>query len=841
MQSSRLVVLALSLSPALAQAPALKDVHRVLPTFRETFRGQALGDVNGDLRVDLVIAGNQSPGEVWLASAGGTFTRLANAMPVFPNYGYALVLVDIDGDGDRDCVAANGPGGSTQQGGDDRVLINDGTGHFQESLHSPLAGSNMVSPCIAAPDIDGDGDQDVVIGGATTRVYVNNGAGQFVLDSNRLAPMIPAGVGLDFLDYDGDGDVDLFLGRLSSTYTGVGDCMYVNNGLGYFTATFVPGSVHDDMTNHAAARDFDADGDTDLLLVRTLVPNLTPAVRYLVNNGTGSFTVVAAPSLFPYSSQQLIVGDWNGDLLTDYALRVNGQVHAFVLTAAGQFQPSQLPVAGFGERTVHALDFDGDGDSDLLAASKSTYAQGGPLEAMRESSLLRNFGNAWADIPARDFPTMPFRKGTVQQVADIDLDGHLDVIWSPTQWNGGRIFRGSGAGSFVQLATGAFGGDASNTRSMAFGDVDLDGDVDIVCANDGGVIANTPSRLYRRTSGTFFTIAPLPALYASSAALGDVDGDNDLDLLLGGVQGTILTNDGTGTFTVLAGALPPAATWFIGGAFADFDGDTDLDIAACNGGWLRNNGSGFFTHVPVPGMPTAGNMQTADFDADGDPDLLVGWGQNQLLLNNGTGSFSSHVVPAPVSAWSGVAPIDVDGDGLRDIVYHDTNSTPSAGILRNTGGGSFVSLPGSVIEASPNVLWMNPGDFDEDGDVDLLVATEQATSIWRNLHHQLAWRSLPRVGFPLDLDLFGRANEPYVLGLSFVATPWPLGAFGTLHLDLAWLLVVASGQYDPNGAASFSLVVPAMPALIGLPVYWQALSGVQARFGNLEVTRLEGS
>ena len=99
---------------------------------------------------------------------------------------------------------------------------------------------------------------------------------------------------------------------------------------------------------------------------------------------------------------------------------------------------------------------------------------------------------------------------------------------------------------------------------------------------------------------------------------------------------------------------------------------------------------------------------------------------------------------------------------------------------------------------------------------------------------------LPGVGRTVDIDLWGRAAEPYILAYSFAKfpTPVPLPGWGPLWLDLGALQLFAYGYHDATGHVAFSTPVPNLPSMVGLELHWQALSGVVARLGNVETTRL---
>lgn len=291
---------------------------------------------------------------------------------------------------------------------------------------------------------------------------------------------------------------------------------------------------------------------------------------------------------------------------------------------------------------------------------------------------------------------------------------------------------------------------------LGVGDLDGDGDPDVLMAYGGGSMALTNDGGVLAVS-TEITVdgGPIPA--GSAAALADVDGDGDLDAFLGQQWGTadsILLNDGSGAFTAVALSRSDASP--SGGVFGDLDGDGDLDLVV---GRLQespepdlilagtefgegvdlylNDGSGSFTldNSRIPeGLETAmvWESELVDIDLDGDLDLYLAndfgpWlVKNQLLLNDGSGRFTlSTDCFCDLQMYAmGSAVGDVNDDGAPDLYLTDIGGPK---LLINEGDGTFYDgtlAAGADIPPTERNMssWGTVfADIDADMDLDLLV------------------------------------------------------------------------------------------------------------------------
>ena len=327
------------------------------------------------------------------------------------------------------------------------------------------------------------------------------------------------------------------------------------------------------------------------------------------------------------------------------------------------------------------LDFDGDGDLDLLMINggRSPNASGEfPAGTRPESRLYRRDADGRYSDATVEAGFIDMGIGVSCAVGDVDNDGDVDVYL--TKYGPDRLFENDGAGHFVDVSEAAGIGNPDYTTSAAFFDYDRDGRLDLVAIN------YTSDRLF-----------------GHSVACGFPDGRVSYcgPLKFGPTIDRLYHNEGVSTdgddrphvrfrdVTEEAG-LAQFSTNGFGVICADFDGDGWPDIFVANdmlpnrlwinlqNGTFREEGIPRGTGLSAQGVPQAGmGAVAADFDGDGHIDIVSTHLSNEyatLYRNDGMGSFAdisrAAQLTGPTSRHTGwgVAAIDLDHDGWTDLV-----------------------------------------------------------------------------------------------------------------------------------------------------------------------------
>ena len=331
--------------------------------------------------------------------------------------------------------------------------------------------------------------------------------------------------------------------------------------------------------------DYDNDGDLDLAISGKNYSGATSLlITYLYNNdGTGSLTLVNSTSFQGMERSLIRWADFNQDNLLDLLLvglntdSMQSVTLIYQNLGGGNFSQmnnTNLPPFSWAAGAA-CEDFDNDGDIDLFISGNASMLG-------THASMFFNDGNGTFS-PDGSFIGV---SNTSMASGDFDNDGDIDIIYSGISFGGyvTKYYKNLGNGTFIEDTSSVFAG--VNAGSIAAADFDKDGDLDIIISGwEETIDENT--RLYENNGQGFFqhyTSANFIGLINCDIRWGDYDADGDMDIIMSGSRNNntirhtkIYTNQGSGDFTELTSSGLQKV--FVGTCdWVDIDNDADLDI-----------------------------------------------------------------------------------------------------------------------------------------------------------------------------------------------------------------------------------------------------------------------
>lgn len=731
--------------------------------------GVAIGDVDGDGLADIYLARLDGPNALYRNLGDWRFEEVAvrAGVAAADRFSTGAALADTDGDGDLDLLL-------TSLGGPNSLFVNDGTGRFAET--GAALASGLGSTTIALADTDGDGDLDLYVANYKLRSVRDIYSPQV-----RAFDQVVRQVGgryvvkPEFREHYG---LVMQKDRLMRFEYGEPDKFYRNEGNGRFIEVpFTGGAFLDEAGRPLAAApadwslaarfsDVDSDGDPDLYVCNDFE---SPDLLW-INDGAGRFRLAGSLTLRTTSQSAMAVDFSDVDR--------DGDVDFFEVdmldSDTGRRKTQTPPVApeqlGMGEIETRVQQprntlFINRGDGTFAEAA---YYAGIPASGWSWSALF-------LDVDLDGYEDVLIGTGHAYDFLDSDTQNRIQTSRIGTEWRETRLlfpkldlpnqaFRNRGDLTFEPMGQGwGFGLEADVSHGMASGDLDGDGDLDVVINRLGrpaAVFRNEGSRprvavrLKGRAPNTQGVGARIRlrggavpeqtkevtvgGLYLSSAeplatfAAGD---GQELSLVVewrNGARSVVDAVEPNRLYEVEEPAAPPAPTALSAGippGQAMFE-----DLSAVLNHTHREQAYNDFGRQPLllnrlselgPGVTWS------DVDRDGDEDLLVtsGRGGRLSLFRNQRG----RLVPALLG--DGAAALDQttvlaipDGRGGTALLLGQANyeaESPSAAraadaVIRldlGQGARASTAVPGSESSTGPLAL----ADYDADGDLDLFV------------------------------------------------------------------------------------------------------------------------
>jgi hypothetical protein len=405
-----------------------------------------------------------------------------------------------------------------------------------------------------------------------------------------------------------------------------------------------------------------------------------------------------------------------------------GQAHALaiVMPRPSGFALSVDHAAGPVPQAVTVGDLDGDGNLD--AAVANTYTS--------TVSVLLGRGDGTFEGPVA-YPTGDASRPVAVALADLDGDDVLDLAVADWWGDAVAVLLGKGDGTFAtadRYTTGV------SPQSVAVGDLNQDGAADLAVATED---SHAVSVLLGHGDGTFHDQA---ALYSTgtdsnptSVAVGDLNGDGTLDLAAateGSNAVAVLLGNGDGTFQPHqdhgAGWSPSAVT------IADLDGDRRPDLAVANltdatMSVLLGNGDGTFQNrIDHRTGAWPASVAASDLDGDGNLDLAAATqsygGSVTVLLGNGDGTFQERIDHPTAGGPTSLTVGDLNGDRSPDLMVAKATSG-SVAVLFNTTPFAEPNQPPTANAGGPYLAAVN-ARFTADGTASTVPDGDPLTYAW---------------------------------------------------------------------------------------------------------------
>ncbi|MEC8596799.1 MAG: VCBS repeat-containing protein, partial [Bacteroidota bacterium] len=501
-----------------------------------------------------------------------------------------------------------------------------------------------------------------------------------------------------------------------------------------------------DTTTSVTLVDVNGDGIDDILVTSD---GDHPTEVY-INPGDGDFSEVTPTELGPPGTEtpdtsSVEVVDINGDGAPDIILGNEDESNHIYLgdpNNPGVFEETPLKFGPEDDKTtdVEVADVDGDGALDIVVANDgqpNRIYYGDPSLADGETPKYGDDPSQESTIGSASDPT------TSVEIGSVNNDNRIDIIFSNDGMRDEVYFGTGGPGSrpdlSAQMPTLIPGTEGTKSKDIKVGDVTGDGNADIVIAVDGGVNLLVPGT----GDGGFESPVPIgeETDKSQSVDLIDVDGDGDLDAVFGNSDGTSSTyyNSG-GTLGPVPDVVGKPSTDSEGlQHVADFNDDGFPDLLT-GGDIVLGDGSGDFSNGARVPYATGEDTETPltvtsiDYDLDGDIDLVVSprgsgpFGQSTpyVVLNPGSGDLSSGTL-VPLAGLAAdretvvLTPIDLNGDGLKDLLLGSENGNAEAWI--NPGVGADPSTATTFeFPSSFDVKDIKAVDINKDGLDDIVMA-----------------------------------------------------------------------------------------------------------------------
>jgi hypothetical protein len=653
-------------------------------------------DLNNDNRLDIIVACfSVSDVVVFLGYGNGSFANMTtHSVGSWP---LSVAVGDINSDKQLDIIVANSADNNVG------ILLGYGNGSFANQITYPTGNYPLY---VAVADFNNDNQLDiVVINGYDDNIGILLGYGNSSFANQTTYPTSTNPTNAVIGDLNSDSQLDIVV-------SGSQPANYLNIFLSYGNGSFQNPIIYSTNSSIKAVSLGDFDDDDLLDLVVTDFNN--KYLRILRGYGNGSFENHMGCLTLPYP-WSTAVGDFNEDhrldiVVTNYGIEY---ITVFILLPI-TFSKNETTIASGGGSRLNSTavnDFNNDTILDIVVVNYGSNNIG----------VLLGHGDGSFNEQMM-FSTGSNSNPCSVTIGDFNKDDKLDLAVANTGTNNVDMFLGDGMGKFTQQAPygydlrGApafvlaedFDHDGQSEILVAYNDLDQ---IDILVVYDTGNF--TEEITYPTGSSPYFV------------AVADFNNDNQSDIIFLDDNINVLLGYGNGSFLNLMIYSNISFTDSL--VVGDFNHDTYLDIVFNNHvdktlSILFGFGNGSFSNLTIYSIhSTADSLAVDDFNNDTHPDIVFARSYDVIigiLFGFGNGFFSNPIMSSIFYPLMSIAVGDFNNDTLPDIIVPRAYSY-GVDILLNYGNGSFEMPPIEIAKDFSNYVAV--GHFDNDGNLDIVI------------------------------------------------------------------------------------------------------------------------
>ena len=622
-----------------------------------------------------------------------------------------ITVADWEGDGDLDIVFFYHPLGSLSYylG----LVEFKPTGcvfHKKISTYVGMYSATMAS--ILLKDINSDGIKEIIylhrldiLFSANDEIYLNTFSWtgtQFNSTSTLIyiSSTTPMLQGIENLD--GDLDFEYVIS--------------ISNKLIYVDISSLPASTTEISTvglieSNLVIADFDGDTDKDILFTES---SGNGSMILLSNDGSGNFSSTTLVDMgAKFLSVQIIDFDKDGDF--DVVGILNNKDLVWYRNDGSNIFSTAITIHSSPKKYVdyQIVDLDKDGDNDIIGYSQDVLIYS--TLYYQNFHVLKNAAMSFTENIIYSYATLSVNRKLF--IGDLDGNSYIDILYDGVQ------FLNQDNSNFITN----FEYYVTTSSVLADSEVDVnnDGVLDLFS------VANNVAFI-DQSNGTSSVRKIIYQCGTSTQAVStlDFDKDGDFDAVVLCTDKLVLIENTGGNFSFFK-TLNTSTVFFDRIGIYDFDKDGDFDVYGYGyqSGWFKNDGSNNLTYIPLNSSLKPYDQRIVDLNQDGWMDLIGGELNVDLewYRNNGDGSFTR------ISIFSGTNlrlfdVTDHDGDGDLDIIF-DSSSSSTIGFFARLNDGSQNFSTEVPIAALTNIGHAQPVDYNHDGKMDYILYGEEDMSL----------------------------------------------------------------------------------------------------------------